>query len=126
MSSSKRSTAAEPAYRRFRLNQRVQSDVGARLLDHETWQLGAKPIDEAMLRGKTCIAALDDAEKHDLAALAMVFIIDGIHYVNTGDWVESCTAIAETATGELELLRWHDTVRARGAEAPLAEVLRAA
>jgi len=31
-----------------------------------------------------------------------------IHYLNCGDWVESCTAIAETKTGELKLLRWHD------------------
>jgi hypothetical protein len=30
----------------------------------------------------------------------------GIHYINTGDWVESCTAIAETFEGEFELIRW--------------------
>lgn len=33
--------------------------------------------------------------------------IDGVHYLNCGDWVESCTAIAETATGEMRLLDWH-------------------
>lgn len=32
--------------------------------------------------------------------------IDGIHYVNTGDWVESCTAIAEHADGSFELITW--------------------
>ena len=32
--------------------------------------------------------------------------IDGIHYVNTGDWVESCTAIAEHEDGHFELLTW--------------------
>jgi UDP-2,3-diacylglucosamine pyrophosphatase LpxH len=32
----------------------------------------------------------------------------GIHYVNTGDWVESCTAVAETADGVLELIKWID------------------
>ncbi len=32
--------------------------------------------------------------------------IDGIHYVNTGDWVESCTAIAEHPDGRLELISW--------------------
>ena len=31
----------------------------------------------------------------------------GIHYVNTGDWVESCTAIAETQEGLLELISWN-------------------
>jgi UDP-2,3-diacylglucosamine pyrophosphatase LpxH len=30
----------------------------------------------------------------------------GIHYVNTGDWVESCTAVAETHEGVLELVHW--------------------
>jgi UDP-2,3-diacylglucosamine pyrophosphatase LpxH len=33
----------------------------------------------------------------------------GIHYVNTGDWVESCTAVAETDDGLLELISWSET-----------------
>lgn len=37
--------------------------------------------------------------------------IGGIHYINTGDWVESCTAIGETHTGEIELIRWLDVLR---------------
>ena len=32
--------------------------------------------------------------------------IDGTLYANTGDWVESCSALIETAQGELRLLRW--------------------
>lgn len=39
--------------------------------------------------------------------------IDGIHYINTGDWVESCTAIRETMEGEMQLVNWHDEVRQR-------------
>ncbi len=31
---------------------------------------------------------------------------DGFVYVNSGDWVESCTAIAEREDGQLELIRW--------------------
>ena len=30
----------------------------------------------------------------------------GIHYINTGDWVESCTAVCETAEGQFELIKW--------------------
>ncbi len=30
----------------------------------------------------------------------------GIEYVNTGDWVESCTAIAERHDGSFELIQW--------------------
>ncbi len=32
--------------------------------------------------------------------------IQGILYLNDGDWVESCTALAEDAHGHLEILRW--------------------
>ena len=32
--------------------------------------------------------------------------VGGIHYINTGDWVESCTAIAEHHDGTFELIEW--------------------
>ncbi|HRY06012.1 MAG TPA: UDP-2,3-diacylglucosamine diphosphatase [Hyphomicrobiaceae bacterium] len=32
--------------------------------------------------------------------------IDGVHYLNCGDWVESCTAILEKETGEIEVVKW--------------------
>jgi UDP-2,3-diacylglucosamine pyrophosphatase LpxH len=37
----------------------------------------------------------------------------GVRYVNTGDWVESCTAIVEHYDGTLEVVRWADEIRAR-------------
>lgn len=51
-------------------------------------------------------------------------LIGGIRYLNCGDWVESCTAIAETDAGEMQLLHWdrhatsqpeehHESTRAR-------------
>jgi hypothetical protein len=33
-------------------------------------------------------------------------MIDGIHYVNDGDWVESCTALVEHMDGRLEIVEW--------------------
>jgi UDP-2,3-diacylglucosamine pyrophosphatase LpxH len=33
--------------------------------------------------------------------------IDGVHYLNCGDWVESCTAIVEHLDGRMELVRWN-------------------
>jgi UDP-2,3-diacylglucosamine pyrophosphatase LpxH len=33
--------------------------------------------------------------------------INGVLYCNDGDWVESCTALVESANGQLELLHWH-------------------
>lgn len=37
---------------------------------------------------------------------AVIRDIDGITYVNAGDFVESCTAIAEHPDGRLEILHW--------------------
>jgi UDP-2,3-diacylglucosamine pyrophosphatase LpxH len=37
---------------------------------------------------------------------AVIEDMDGIRYINTGDWVESCTAIAENADGTFELITW--------------------
>jgi UDP-2,3-diacylglucosamine pyrophosphatase LpxH len=45
--------------------------------------------------------------------------IGDIHYVNTGDWVESLTAVVEHASGELEIIRWSEReqeLRARAEE----------
>jgi UDP-2,3-diacylglucosamine pyrophosphatase LpxH len=39
--------------------------------------------------------------------------IDGISYANTGDWVESCSALIESGCGELELVRWPAPVAQR-------------
>ncbi|WP_455211741.1 UDP-2,3-diacylglucosamine diphosphatase [Kaarinaea lacus] len=39
--------------------------------------------------------------------------IDGIRYCNTGDWVESCTALVEHRNGKMEILHWADEMRKR-------------
>jgi UDP-2,3-diacylglucosamine pyrophosphatase LpxH len=40
---------------------------------------------------------------------AVIRQFDDITYVNTGDWVESCTAVLEHFDGRLEICRWHKT-----------------
>lgn len=47
--------------------------------------------------------------------------IDGTRYCNTGDWVESCSALVEKSSGELELLRWPNGLQA--ARRPAADLL---
>jgi hypothetical protein len=32
--------------------------------------------------------------------------MNGVEYINTGDWVESCTAVVEHFDGRMELLEW--------------------
>ncbi len=44
----------------------------------------------------------------------------GIHYMNSGDWVESCTAIVEDYEGAFELIRWKEA----GAPAKVPRRLR--
>jgi UDP-2,3-diacylglucosamine pyrophosphatase LpxH len=54
---------------------------------------------------------------------------DGVRYMNCGDWVESCTALAETPDGRFEIIRWaSEPVRAAERDAavvPLALPRRA-
>jgi UDP-2,3-diacylglucosamine pyrophosphatase LpxH len=42
----------------------------------------------------------------------------GIRYINCGDWVESCTAVAEHADGRFEIITW---TQERGAGNPLEQ-----
>ena len=53
-------------------------------------------------------------------------MIEGVRYVNCGDWVESCTAIAEDHDGTLHQIRWHSAAAkpalALPAPVPLAAI----
>jgi hypothetical protein len=31
-----------------------------------------------------------------------------VRYINCGDWIESCTAVAEHGNGSFEIVTWHD------------------
>ena len=64
-------------------------------------------------------ALADEAAKRDCDGVicghihhAQLTTHSGIEYVNTGDWVESCTAIAERHDGSFELIRWTQLVEA--------------
>ena len=37
---------------------------------------------------------------------ATIETIAGIHYINTGDWVESCTAVGEDHAGRFSIMHW--------------------
>ena len=39
--------------------------------------------------------------------------MDGVEYINTGDWVESCTAVVEHFDGRMEIIRWMETATLR-------------
>lgn len=42
---------------------------------------------------------------------AMRDMDSGVRYINTGDWVESCTAVAENYDGSFEIIRWTRSIR---------------
>lgn len=52
---------------------------------------------------------------------AEIKTIDDFLYVNTGDFVESCTAIVEHQNGQLELIRWQHTGKTAADLAPPPE-----
>ena len=54
---------------------------------------------------------------------AQIAVRGGIQYINTGDWVESCTAVIERHDGTLELIRWAETPRVAPALQRLATAL---
>jgi UDP-2,3-diacylglucosamine pyrophosphatase LpxH len=54
-----------------------------------------------------------EALRHDVDGVicghihhAAIRPIDGVTYVNIGDFVESCTVVGERHDGELEIIRW--------------------
>ncbi len=49
--------------------------------------------------------------------------IDGVLYVNDGDWVESCTAVVEHFDGRLEILNWAERAVRRPMEAPARQAV---
>jgi UDP-2,3-diacylglucosamine pyrophosphatase LpxH len=60
-------------------------------------------------------AVANEAAKHGVDGVICGHIhapamrdIEGIRYVNTGDWIENCTAVLEHHDGRLELVHWTD------------------
>ncbi len=59
------------------------------------------------------VALAGEARRRDLDGVVCGHIhraemrdVDGVLYLNTGDWVESCTALVEHHDGRLELIDW--------------------
>ncbi|MDB5550072.1 MAG: calcineurin-like phosphoesterase family protein [Rhizobium sp.] len=54
---------------------------------------------------------------------AVIENIDGITYINTGDWVESCTAVVEHFDGRMELIRWQNIEAPRTLAGPMVPIM---
>jgi UDP-2,3-diacylglucosamine pyrophosphatase LpxH len=68
---------------------------------------------------RACIRAARELEMDGVVCghihRAAIVDEDGVSYYNTGDWVESCTAITEDSTGRIELLQWAQAASAETA-----------
>lgn len=69
--------AFEPSFRNLRCNQRVDTEVDARIVNLAVWSSGNKPVDRTALQGRRCYGGLDLSGKHDLTAFVLVFPDDG-------------------------------------------------
>jgi UDP-2,3-diacylglucosamine pyrophosphatase LpxH len=86
-----------------------------RLLGLPYWSLSAY-VKGKVKRAVSFITAFETALAHEASRRGLDGVvcghihraetreIDGIRYCNTGDWVESCTALVESRDGRLELL----------------------
>jgi UDP-2,3-diacylglucosamine pyrophosphatase LpxH len=95
----------------------------------------------AKLKVKNAVSYIGEFER-TLAAEAHRHAVDGVicghihhatiherfavRYINCGDWVESCTAIAERADGAFEILTWTTDVTGRDDELAQVAAVRAA
>ena len=88
-----------------------------RILGYDYWSLSqwlkrqVKEAVKAIDRFETALSA--DAAKRGFDGVvcghihnAEMRMVNGILYCNTGDWVESCTALVEHGDGRLELVDW--------------------
>lgn len=86
-------------------------------LGYPYWSLSAwlkqqvKEAVKAIDRFETALA--DDAHKRGFDGVvcghihhAEMRMVNGVMYLNDGDWVESCSALVEHADGKLELIDW--------------------
>jgi UDP-2,3-diacylglucosamine pyrophosphatase LpxH len=107
-----------------------------RRLGYPYWSLSAwlkrqvKEAVKAIDRFETALAG--EARRRGLDGVvcghihhAEMRMVDGVLYVNDGDWVESCTALVEHHDGRLELIDWAALNRLSFA-APRAQVAQAA
>jgi UDP-2,3-diacylglucosamine pyrophosphatase LpxH len=92
-------------------------NAARRRLGYPYWSLSAwlklqvKEAVKAIDRFETALAG--EARRRGLDGVvcghihhAEMRMVDGVLYVNDGDWVESCTALVEHHDGRLELLDW--------------------
>lgn len=96
----------------FSLSGLIKSNIGRARQAIETYE--SEAMDEARRRG------FDGVICGHIHAPAL-FEREGIRYANTGDWIESCTALLEDAQGQMQLLHYSDQLQWQQAQAQAPE-----
>ncbi len=97
-------------------------NVGRRKIGLTYWSLSAwaklKVKNAVNFIGKFEDALSAEARRRDVDGVvcghihhAALHDLAGVSYINTGDWVESCTAVIESHDGTLELVYWASSSR---------------
>jgi UDP-2,3-diacylglucosamine pyrophosphatase LpxH len=114
-------------YRLFQFTNRVIKRT-RRLLRLPYWSL-ATTVNTSVAAAARLIANYEEALAGEARCQGMDGIIcghihhaalrdiGGVQYCNTGDWVDSCTALVEHADGRLSVLRWNEYLAEQEARA---------
>ncbi len=51
-------------------------------------------------------------------------MVNGIHYINDGDWIENCSALVEDSRGELSLIHFNEYLKHSGNVSVLADFVK--
>ena len=51
-------------------------------------------------------------------------MVNGIHYINDGDWIENCSALVEDNSGELSLIHFNEYLKHSGNVSVLADFIK--
>lgn len=105
----RRIRAFEPAFRNLRCNQRVDTEVDARVMNAAVWALGNEHVDRVTLKGRRCYGGLDLSGKHDLTAFVLVFPSDGddpSYQVLTFAWTPEGQLAARRPMEQERFKRW--------------------
>jgi UDP-2,3-diacylglucosamine pyrophosphatase LpxH len=97
-------------------------NYGRRKLGFTYWSLSAylkhKVKNAVEYIGNYELALAEEARRREVDGVICGHIhnaemrdMEGVLYCNDGDWVESCTALVEYETGELEIIHWADVRR---------------
>lgn len=115
------------------LRANIVLNAARRRLKMPYWSLSAY-LKKRVKNAVQYISSYEDAIAHEAISRGLDGVVcghihcaeirefDGITYYNDGDWVESCTALAEDADGNISLIDWTEESAARARQSKAHQV----